>query len=94
MSRPHLPTEPRPPLLRTALLLAAFTLALLCSGCLRTRFDLCAEQPPHPDCLAIDGAIDAAGLDAGAPDASAALDASASDDASAGDAGATGDDGG
>lgn len=39
----------------------AIALALAASGCLRQNFDLCAEDPPHPDCAL---------LDAAAPDAS------------------------
>jgi len=32
----------------------------LASGCLRQRFDLCAQNPPHPECLLDAGPIDAA----------------------------------
>ena len=40
----------------------------LASGCLRNKFDLCAQDPPDPNCAyldatAIDGGVDAA-LDA------------------------------
>lgn len=32
-------------------------LVALASGCVRIHFDLCAEDPPHDECL--DGSIDA-----------------------------------
>jgi hypothetical protein len=46
-------------------LLIALVLALGLSGCLRTHFDRCDDEPPHPDCAHIDGAIrDDASMDA------------------------------
>jgi hypothetical protein len=32
--------------------------ALAAAGCVRIHFDLCDEDPPHPECM-IDGAVDA-----------------------------------
>ena len=37
----------------------------LASGCLRQRFDLCSQTPPHAECLIDAGPIDAA-IDANA----------------------------
>ncbi len=60
-----------------ALLLLALALALatLASGCIRHEFDLCLEDPPHPDC--VDGGEPTdAGSDAGVDAATdAAVDA-------------------
>jgi hypothetical protein len=53
--------------LRRAVVLGVFVLAAAAAGCLRPRFDLCAEDPPHPDCpfdAGPDAAIDAARVDA------------------------------
>ena len=47
--------------MRTLLLLSV--LATLSTGCLRQRFDLCAQNPPHPECL-IDAGMGDAALDA------------------------------
>jgi hypothetical protein len=67
----------RAPLARGALLAIALA-ATITSGCLRRRFDLCAESPPHPECP-FDSAVSA---DAGPADA----------DAAAGDAPSSGED--
>lgn len=52
-------------------------LGALASGCLRQRFDLCSQTPPHPECLIDSGPIDAA-IDA---NRDAATDALTSPDA-------------
>ena len=55
--------------------------AITSAGCLRARFDLCADTPPHPDCprdAGPDAAIDAVTTDASTTDA-ASSDAGASD---------------
>ncbi len=49
----------------------ALALGFAASGCLRQNFDLCDEDPPHPDCARIDAGPDA-GLDGGAADGGAA----------------------
>jgi len=52
-------------LLATLLLVSA----ALASGCLRRRFDLCAETPPHPECPSRDAGRDASEDAPQAPDA-------------------------
>ena len=42
--------------MRRAILLVILTATLL-GGCIRIDFDLCEEEPPHPDCLA-DGDVE------------------------------------
>ena len=59
-----------------ALLLLAITGALA-SGCLRSKFDLCLESPPDPQCGYLDAGFDAAGTDAGSD--AAQTDAGAAD---------------
>jgi hypothetical protein len=60
-----------------ALVLALAALSALCaSGCLRTKFDLCATDPPDPQCAYLDAGADAPGDDAGSD---AAVDAATSD---------------
>jgi len=54
--------------LRRATLALAVALPLSLAGCIRLNFDLCDQDPPHPDCL--DGGADA-GVDSG-PDLDAA----------------------
>lgn len=44
----------------------------LASGCLRTKFDLCAQLPPDPNCAYLDG-----GADAGVVPSDAGTDAAA-----------------
>ncbi|MBN8613502.1 MAG: hypothetical protein J0L92_23105 [Deltaproteobacteria bacterium] len=75
--------------LRSAVVLGLFVLAAASTGCLRPRFDLCAEDPPHPDCpsdAGPDAAIDAARVDAptdedASTDAPTPVDAPTTDDA-------------
>lgn len=78
--------------------LASLVLGLALPGCLRTKFDLCVQDPPDPNCAYLDAGTDTgasdAGADAGAADAGAAdagADAGndAGNDAGATDAGAT-----
>ncbi|MBX3268727.1 MAG: hypothetical protein KF729_00615 [Sandaracinaceae bacterium] len=45
--------------MRRAIVAVALGAALL-AGCIRQSFDLCAEEPPHPDC-ALDAGDDAGG---------------------------------
>ena len=59
-----------------ALLVVTITGALA-SGCLRTKFDLCLESPPDPQCGYLDAGFDAAGTDAGSD--AAQTDAGAAD---------------
>ncbi|GAB4199226.1 MAG: hypothetical protein OHK0013_09160 [Sandaracinaceae bacterium] len=59
---------------RATALLAILVTTSASAGCLRRRYDLCAEVPPHPECP-LDGAV--AG-DA-APDAGPIADAPTSD---------------
>ncbi|MCC6876846.1 MAG: hypothetical protein IT378_21255 [Sandaracinaceae bacterium] len=55
----------------------AILFAFLASGCVRSSFDLCALDPPHPDCLLLDaGPRDASAADASDAGASDASDAS------------------
>ncbi len=60
---------------RALLLLALLASSALASGCLRRRFDLCTETPPHPECPSTDAGADAASppdggpVDDGGPDA-------------------------
>ena len=57
------------------------------SGCLRRKFDLCLEDPPHPDCPHDAGPDASSQADAPAPsDAGAAEDAATHSDAAATDA--------
>lgn len=65
--------------LRSLGLLLALLAALTTAGCLRRRFNLCAEDPPHPDCPS-DAGVDASS-DAGGPadDAASAADDAAAD---------------
>lgn len=51
--------------MRALLALVVLTLALGASGCLRTKFDLCAQDPPDPQCGYLDAGTDAHGDDAG-----------------------------
>lgn len=82
--------------------LVSVSLALVASGCLRNKFDLCSADPPDPECEALDagrdGGVDAA--EAGADDAgidggtdAASTDAASSDassvDAAGSDAAST-----
>jgi hypothetical protein len=67
-----------------ALSVVLAVLAAPSAGCLRRRYDLCAEIPPHPECP-FDGAVSAdAALDAGVPDDAPPSDAARGD--AAGDA--------
>jgi hypothetical protein len=70
--------------MRRALGFGALVWLLCVPGCLRTRIDLCAQVPPHPECAYLDAGRDAPGTDAPA-------DAPSSDagevDAGAGDTG-------
>ena len=43
------------------IVVVAVLIVLALSGCLRTKFDLCTESPPNPECAFLD-----AGRDAGA----------------------------
>ena len=75
-----------------ALLLLAITGALA-SGCLRSKFDLCLESPPDPQCGYLDAGFDGAEADAGSDAAGtdAGSDAAGTDagsDAAQTDAGA------
>jgi hypothetical protein len=48
-------------------LVVAVVIGMLASGCLRNKFDLCAQLPPDPNCAYLDASTDAsadAGLDA------------------------------
>ena len=69
---------------RFLMLLVVFA-ALTLGGCLRLEFDLCDQDPPHPDCLdgSIDGGEDAndAATDTN-PTETGAADSSASDSGS------------
>lgn len=64
---------------RLTLLLGALALG----GCLRTAFNRCTEEPPHPECAFLDSGVDtgpradAPADDAAASDAGALLDAPA-----------------
>ena len=69
--------------LRSAVGLGLLVLAAASAGCLRPKFDLCAEDPPHPDCpsdAGPDAAIDAARVDAPS-DEDASTDAATPSDA-------------
>lgn len=55
--------------------------AALASGCLRRRYDLCAESPPHPECPFDVGMPDAGSADAGPVDAPSVDAPSAAEDA-------------
>ena len=68
--------------MRTSLLLAcALALPFVSAGCLRTKFDLCAQANPDPAC-SVDGGDTGVTGDAGT-DGGTAGDASASIDAGA-----------
>ena len=75
-------------------LLVALAIALIASGCLRKRIDVCGDTPEDPECVdggaprdaAIDAAADAAAIDAGTSDAGE-LDAGEPDAGDAVDAG-------
>lgn len=72
---------------RDAALLALVLVTLASAGCLRRRFNLCTEEPPHPDCphdagMATDASSsDAPADDAAADDAAVTADAAGSPDA-------------
>lgn len=56
-------------------LVLMLVMGALASGCLRTRFDLCAQDPPDPACAYLDaGDVRDAGIDGGA-DAGSVSDA-------------------
>lgn len=55
--------------MRALLLFFSVALALCASGCLRTKFDLCASDPPDPQCAFLDASNDG-GVDAATDDAS------------------------
>ncbi|MBX7196258.1 MAG: hypothetical protein K1X94_29650 [Sandaracinaceae bacterium] len=60
---------------RIVLVVALGSLAL--AGCLRPKFDLCAEDPPHPDCphdAGPDAAVDAPAATDAASDAAVPLE--------------------
>ncbi len=54
----------------------SIALALFAAGCLRTKFDLCAQDPPDPQCAYLDAGADAPVSDAGAD---ASLDGTSTD---------------
>ncbi len=73
--------------MRTFFFACLVTLPLLASGCLRTKFDLCAQTTPDPGCP-IDGGdtgVADAGTDGGGTtsDAATSIDAAPSIDAGA-----------
>jgi len=51
-------------------LLFVFVVGALASGCLRNKFDLCAQSPPDPNCAYLDAqTVGDAGTDANSDDA-------------------------
>ncbi len=73
---------------RRALALVMLLVAIASMGCLRRRFNLCAEDPPHPDCprdAGPDADLDAPPVDAPLS-SDAPLDDSPVDDAPVNDA--------
>lgn len=50
--------------MRRASFVGVFLVALALTGCLRTRVDLCAQVPPHPECAILDAGRDAPVTDA------------------------------
>jgi hypothetical protein len=54
--------------MRPLLVLLALAAPML-GGCLRTRVDLCAQVPPHPECAYLDAGRDAPPTDAPPSDA-------------------------
>jgi hypothetical protein len=46
-------------------LLFVVVIGALASGCLRNKFDLCAQDPPDPNCAYLDASNDAVESDAG-----------------------------
>lgn len=67
--------------MRALLAIVVLVLALAASGCLRTKFDLCAQDPPDPQCGYLDAGTDAPGADDAASNDAPGADDAASEDA-------------